>query len=208
VWSPGWPRIREPAHRVTVYSGYVVTLPLDLRRRLRSGRPSLNLVHTAGEPDLDRAEIVPAPADLGRVLGLLLGTPPLPADEDDLAAMRELRTTITRMAYGLAVGTLPLRTDVDVLNRAAAAPPLTRALHPEGGTRLVEPTAAQALATLARDAVDLFGGRYAHRIRVCAAEDCGLLFVDASRPGRRRWCSMERCGNLAKVRGHRARRAD
>ena len=40
---------------------------------------------------------------------------------------------------------------------------------------------------------------------ICAAEDCGLLFVDASRPGQRRWCSMERCGNLAKVRGHRAR---
>jgi predicted RNA-binding Zn ribbon-like protein len=83
-----------------------------------------------------------------------------------------------------------------------------RSLHWEGGTRLVEPTAAAALATLARDAVDLFGGRLAARIRVCAAEDCGLLFVDASRPGRRRWCSMERCGNLAKVRGHRARRAD
>jgi predicted RNA-binding Zn ribbon-like protein len=186
----------------------VVTLPMELRRRLRSGRPSLNLVHTGGEEDLDRHEIVHTPGELGRVLGLLLGTPPLPADEDDLAAMRELRDTITRMAYGLAVGTLPLRDDVDVLNRAAAAPPLVRALHPEGGTRLVAPTAAAALATLARDAVDLFGGRYAHRIRVCAAEDCGLLFVDASRPGRRRWCSMERCGNLAKVRGHRARRAD
>jgi predicted RNA-binding Zn ribbon-like protein len=180
---------------------------LDLRRRLRSGRPSLNLVHTSGEEELARVELVHSPADLSRVLGLLLGAPPIPADEGDLAVMRELRATITRMAYGLAVGTLPLREDVDVLNTVAAAPPLVRALHPEGGTRLVDPTAAAALATLARDAVDLFGGRYAHRIRVCAAEDCGLLFVDASRPGRRRWCSMERCGNLAKVRGHRARRA-
>ncbi|MEE1805114.1 CGNR zinc finger domain-containing protein, partial [Streptomyces sp. BE133] len=28
---------------------------------------------------------------------------------------------------------------------------------------------------------------------------------DTSRPGRRRWCAMERCGNLHKVRAHRAR---
>jgi predicted RNA-binding Zn ribbon-like protein len=38
---------------------------------------------------------------------------------------------------------------------------------------------------------------------VCAAEDCAFLFVDASRPGTRRWCSMQRCGNLAKIRTHR-----
>src|SRR3954469_24352274 len=117
---------------------------MDLRRRLRSGRPALNLVHTGGAEELDRLEIVHTSTDLGRVLGLLLGTPPVPADDDDLVAMRELRTTISRMAYGLAVGTLPLRADVDVLNRAAAAPPLVRALHPEGGTRLVGPTAAPA----------------------------------------------------------------
>jgi predicted RNA-binding Zn ribbon-like protein len=60
------------------------------------------------------------------------------------------------------------------------------------------------LSTLARDAIYLFTGPLAERIRVCAADDCGLLFVDQSRPGGRRWCSMQRCGNLAKVRKHRA----
>nr|WP_312856528.1 CGNR zinc finger domain-containing protein [Phytoactinopolyspora halotolerans] len=33
----------------------------------------------------------------------------------------------------------------------------------------------------------------------------GQFLVDTSRPGKRRWCSMQRCGNLAKVRGHRQR---
>ncbi|NEE48667.1 CGNR zinc finger domain-containing protein, partial [Streptomyces sp. SID8455] len=42
-------------------------------------------------------------------------------------------------------------------------------------------------------------------IRTCGADDCRLLFVDTSRPGKRRWCSMERCGNRHKVRAHRAR---
>ncbi|MFE7130281.1 CGNR zinc finger domain-containing protein [Streptomyces sp. NPDC057638] len=51
-------------------------------------------------------------------------------------------------------------------------------------------------------------GPHAHRVRVCAAHDCQLLFADTSRPGRRRWCSMERCGNREKVRAHRARPED
>jgi predicted RNA-binding Zn ribbon-like protein len=46
----------------------------------------------------------------------------------------------------------------------------------------------------------------AGRIRQCAAHNCYLTFLDTSRPDSRRWCSMERCGNRAKVRAaHRAR---
>ena len=41
------------------------------------------------------------------------------------------------------------------------------------------------------------------RVRECPGDDCGWLFFDAS--GRRRWCSMESCGNAAKVRRFRER---
>ncbi|MEV7093306.1 hypothetical protein AB0M80_10730 [Amycolatopsis sp. NPDC051045] len=34
-------------------------------------------------------------------------------------------------------------------------------------------------ATVARDAVELPAGPFAHRIRTCAAEDCHLIYVDA-----------------------------
>ena len=64
-------------------------------------------------------------------------------------------------------------------------------------------TVTAGLSSIARDAIDLLAGPLGHRIRVCAAEDCAFLFVDASRPGTRRWCSMQRCGNLAKIRTHR-----
>jgi predicted RNA-binding Zn ribbon-like protein len=37
------------------------------------------------------------------------------------------------------------------------------------------------------------------RVRACAAPDCGALYVDSSRNGIRRWCSMERCGARAKA---------
>jgi predicted RNA-binding Zn ribbon-like protein len=41
----------------------------------------------------------------------------------------------------------------------------------------------------------------AKRIRACAR--CGWLFLDSSRGGRRRWCSMSTCGNREKASRHR-----
>lgn len=47
------------------------------------------------------------------------------------------------------------------------------------------------------------------RLRVCAGENCGWVFLDTSRSGRRRWCDMATCGNVAKARRHYNRvRAD
>ena len=40
----------------------------------------------------------------------------------------------------------------------------------------------------------------AARLRVCAKQDCGWLFVDRSRNGLRRWCSMADCGTSEKTR--------
>jgi predicted RNA-binding Zn ribbon-like protein len=43
------------------------------------------------------------------------------------------------------------------------------------------------------------------RIGRCAADQCGGYFLDNSRSKPRRWCSMDSCGNRAKVRGYRDR---
>ena len=67
--------------------------------------------------------------------------------------------------------------------------------------------ASQALSTLARELIELLSGPLATRFRECASDTCPLVVVDASRPGGRRWCSMERCGNRNKIRAHRARQA-
>ena len=42
------------------------------------------------------------------------------------------------------------------------------------------------------------------RIRKCGASDCEVYFVDTSKGHRRRWCSMENCGNREKQRRWRA----
>jgi predicted RNA-binding Zn ribbon-like protein len=47
-------------------------------------------------------------------------------------------------------------------------------------------------------AVDLLGELDAKRTRVCRGHDCGWLFVDSSKSGRRVWCDMATCGNTAK----------
>src|SRR5918998_154932 len=114
--------------------------PADLRRRFGTGRPCLDLVHTGGEGALARFELVDDPGDLGRLLGVILGLPPVEASDAALAEMRRV---------------------------PAAAPPLVPALRAGGGTTIVAPTAAAALSTIARDAVDLFGGPLARLIRVC-----------------------------------------
>ncbi|TVX88099.1 CGNR zinc finger domain-containing protein [Paenibacillus agilis] len=44
-----------------------------------------------------------------------------------------------------------------------------------------------------------------HRIRVCSAPDCQWVFVDHSRPGTGRWCTMKACGNRAKNKAYRDR---
>ncbi|HEY0812280.1 MAG TPA: CGNR zinc finger domain-containing protein [Pseudonocardia sp.] len=219
-------------------------LPPDLARRFRSGRPCLDLVHTGGDGELAKWEIIHGPDDLARFLGVILGLGAVRATAEDVADMRLLRSAITQIAYGLAAEAFPRAADVVIVNRYAATSPLAPALVPADPassqadrTRafetadapsspprpgacgdvgplprvsvraaVIDPAAPAALATLARDAVDLFSGPLASRIRVCAAVDCGLLLVDTSRPGRRRWCSMQRCGNRAKIREHRARR--
>ena len=43
------------------------------------------------------------------------------------------------------------------------------------------------------------------RLRECGGEACGWLFEDTSRNRSRQWCTMEDCGNVAKVRRFRTR---
>ncbi|GGP01729.1 hypothetical protein GCM10012278_06130 [Nonomuraea glycinis] len=56
-------------------------------------------------------------------------------------------------------------------------------------------------ATLSLLAVQALFALPADRIRACGR--CGWLFLDSSRGGRRRWCSMSTCGNREKARRHR-----
>jgi predicted RNA-binding Zn ribbon-like protein len=119
-----------------------------------------------------------------------------------------VRDAIARAATAVAGGAEPEPADVDAINLYAAIPDIPPVL--EGGTRQAGRSAArtaQALSVVARDAVRLLspGEHGRDRIRTCDADDCGIVFADDSRSRSRRWCSMARCGNRAKVRAYRSR---
>jgi predicted RNA-binding Zn ribbon-like protein len=128
------------------------------------------------------------------------------ASDRELADALLLREAIARVAQAQSIGAVPAAEDVDTVNLFAAMPDVPPVLA--GGRRQAgagRVRLGQALSTVARDAVELFGDRGTDRIRSCAADDCELVFYDESRSNNRRWCSMQRCGNRAKVRAHRAR---
>lgn len=54
-------------------------------------------------------------------------------------------------------------------------------------------------------AAELLTSEERHKIRRCAGDECGWLFLDTSRNHSRQWCDMRDCGNRAKVRRFRER---
>ncbi|MCW4386006.1 CGNR zinc finger domain-containing protein [Salinibacterium sp. SYSU T00001] len=128
--------------------------------------------------------------------------------ERDLRDAVLLRVAIARVAAAISAGDAAGRDDIDTINLFAATPDVPPALA--GGRRRAGATrikVSQALSSIARDAVRQFSLHGSERIRSCEAEDCSHVFVDESRANNRRWCSMQRCGNRAKVRAHRRRSA-
>lgn len=118
-----------------------------------------------------------------------------------------LRDAIARCALAVSEARAASGDDVDTINLFAATPdvpPMLAGGRRRAGASVVR--APQALSSIARDAVRTFSAHGRDRIRQCEADDCSFVFLDESRANSRRWCSMQRCGNRAKVRAHRARR--
>lgn len=184
------------------------------------GALCLEFLVTGGPGPLARWETLNRPDDLRTWLAasrLHLDPAQVHVTAEALASARRVRDALWRLVRDAAHGTAreavedaeltPTPADLAELNAAAARPPLIPRIAADGIRDWQLPAdAEQVVSTVARDAIDLLTGPYADRIRECDAHNCQLVFVDTSRPGRRRWCSMERCGNRHKLRAHRARR--
>lgn len=176
-----------------------------------AGAICLDFAHTGGEGQYAVFETLHKPADLGE----WLAQPPLaavmtvPVTARELTTGKALRQAIWDAAHAQAARR-PLPTEaIGTINQVAAVAPLVPQLAADGTTvGWAQPVrATQALSTLAREMIELLSGPLSGRIRECASDNCPLVFVDSSRPGARRWCAMERCGNRHKLRALRARRA-
>ena len=169
-----------------------------------SGAVSLDFAYSGAMGENPEWETLHTADDLAAWLeGRFAGV--TPATERDLKDALALRTAIAHSAMAASRDQPPAPGDVDIINLFAATPDIPPAL--DGGSRQAGRSTAragQALSAMAREAVELFAPQQRERIRLCAADDCGLVFYDESRSNNRRWCSMKRCGNRAKVRTHRA----
>jgi predicted RNA-binding Zn ribbon-like protein len=122
-----------------------------------------------------------------------------------------LRETTRRIFHAVAGGGAPVDGDLSELNRALKETPARSALqHIDGGFGwLVEGirrvTVPALLAPVLWSAGDLLTGPQLARVRECANDKCLWLFLDESKNGTRRWCSMSACGNRAKAHRHYAR---
>ena len=175
-----------------------------------SGAVSLDFAATAPSSAAGGDKLVNA-ADLGGWLAERFErVDAASATERDLADALRLRASIAAIATAVDTRHWAEADDIDTVNIYAATPDIPPAL--DGGQRQAGASrirVGQALATIARDAVELFSRDDAgERVHSCSADDCDVIFFDDSRTANRRWCSMQRCGNRAKVRAHRARQRE
>jgi len=120
-----------------------------------------------------------------------------PADAAARRALRDTREALRTLLSDPASATA--RHGVNAVLKRGARRPL---LGPDGIEVDVEAVASWRVPWICAAAmVDLLETR-ADRVRGCANPDCVLWFLDTSRPGTRRWCSMAACGNRDKAIRH------
>lgn len=124
----------------------------------------------------------------------------------ELRAAYELREAGWETAQRTLAGKSPSRKAVATFEHAAAKPDLVPMWRWGRVAWAPDATTSQALSAVARDALRFYGSEACERLRECRNPRCPLLFVDTSRPGRRAWCAMRRCGNMEKTARYRRRR--
>lgn len=172
------------------------------------GSVALDFAGTVSRRTSQPHDRLPDPSALGRWLhdaGLIpvVEHPRL----SDLHVARALREAIARVAAAVVARATPDAQDIAAIDDAArwqalAVPFLDQ--RTLTARWLGEDQVRAALGRVAADAIDVFAHRRDRIVR-CELPGCGALLLSSSRGPRRRWCSMETCGNTAKVAAHRAR---
>ena len=176
------------------------------------GRPALDLVNTQRERWRRNVECLTSDRDAAAWLVAAQLMPEPGAAPRGLARdARELREAIDAGVRAALAGE-PMNADaVRLINEwlvlVESCPALVRGSDgvPVLGERRTSDSPRRALGLVALDAARMLGtAEERARIRICGSETCSARFFDRSPAGRRRWCSMQACGNVEKARRHRA----
>ncbi|WP_052227041.1 CGNR zinc finger domain-containing protein [Microbacterium mangrovi] len=129
------------------------------------------------------------------------------ADATDLDALVRLREQAHAVFAALAAGADPDPEAMDELRRAETdAAGRARQVRVEDHYEYSWPASSRAVVRdrVAHAAAELLRDGPLSRVKQCAG--CSFLFLDESKNGSRRWCSMEDCGREAKMRLYVERR--
>lgn len=179
-----------------------------------AGDVALDFVNTAelrGDPLA--GDVLRTPSDLvrwGRRYGLLADDAP-DADEAELRTALQTRELLYRLFAARVNGDSPADADLAALAAAVAEAHAAARLvaGDDGRLRWAWDPARPATIrnTAAAAAAELLQGDRVDRLKQCPGEHCGWLFIDATKRGNRRWCSMSECGQEAKTARRRRRRS-
>jgi predicted RNA-binding Zn ribbon-like protein len=172
------------------------------------GRLWLDLLNTTPVIDGVDQDLLRSEGDLQRWANAA-GLPESAAkDGKGMRKMTALRGTL-RKAFDLLRRGKALPQDlVAGVNTLLAGHPLT--LQFTATDRQLHLTAnfkADLAGHVARDFAEFACDFEPERLKACHNHECSLLFYDAGKNNKRRWCSMAHCGNRDKVKRYRARQS-
>jgi predicted RNA-binding Zn ribbon-like protein len=176
--------------------------------------PAVDLLNTVARPADEVIDFWQSDADVLRWLTLtgLLQTDTIPAFRTGslLESARQLREIVRTIILQRKKRRQP---DLAPLNAfLAQASSFCRLTKSHAGPLELERsytarTPQQLLAPLAESAASFIATADFNLVRPCEGEGCILWFYDRTKSHRRRWCTMEVCGNRHKVAAYRLRNA-
>jgi predicted RNA-binding Zn ribbon-like protein len=180
------------------------------------GHVALDFANTAEARDEAVAdESLHSPGDLrvwGQRYGLLSRSVP-GADEntEELERAIQARELIYRLFAARAQERGLQARDLRRLSELAAEAYGAGELTADDAGRAVWRWSPRALSsvrhTVVHEAIGLLAALPAGRLKQCPGDHCGWLFLDTTKRGNRRWCSMVQCGQEAKVARRRMRQS-
>jgi predicted RNA-binding Zn ribbon-like protein len=131
------------------------------------------------------------------------------ADRAELSAALEARELLYQVFLARVHGRRASDADRARLGRLASAAYQAASLDQEAGGRIGWSWDRSLLATVRHvavtAAVELLSQSPTARLRQCPGDHCGWFFLDTTKRGNRRWCSMSECGQEAKTLRRRER---
>ena len=177
------------------------------------GRLAIDLLNTVSARDGVAVDLLENPEDLpewAEVAGVPYAGQIGLRSATALADLREFREVLRDGLQGWREGQSPSPALIARLNHELARDPRHVSLRLQEGGLVTEMVSTgdpldRLYADLAASLAMMLGRDDRSRYRACANETCRYTFYDDSKPGTRRWCSMELCGGRAKARAFRLR---